>query len=113
MARTTRPWREIRRGESDPDRKARITALERAMLDAMALADLREARAVTQVELAGRLGVNQGNVSRLERRNNLYLSTLQEYVAALGGDLQLVARFPDGVEIRLEPRARAAEPATA
>lgn len=102
MARTTRPWREIRRGDSDPDRKARIKELKRAMLDAMALAELREARAITQMEMAGRLGIHQGNVSRMEHRHDLYLSTLREYVAALGGDLELVARFPDGEEIRLE-----------
>ena len=76
----------------------------RAMEDAIALADLRESQSTTQVELAQRLGVNQGNVSRLERRDDLYLSTLRDYVAALGGELELVVRFPDGDEVRIEPR---------
>ena len=76
------------------------------MEDAIALAELRERRGTTQVELAARLGKNQGNVSRLERRDDLYLSTLREYLAALGGELELVARFPDGVEVRIEPKKR-------
>jgi transcriptional regulator with XRE-family HTH domain len=74
------------------------------MEDALALNELRESVGATQVELAGRMGVNQGNVSRLERRDDLYLSTLREYVRALGGDLKLVAEFPDGSEVLLEPK---------
>jgi len=99
-----RPWREIRRGKGVPTRDARVGEHRRAMEDAIALADLRESQSTTQVELAQRLGVNQGNVSRLERRDDLYLSTLRDYVAALGGELELVVRFPDGDEVRIEPR---------
>jgi hypothetical protein len=47
------------------------------------------------VDVAGRLGVSQGNVSELERREDLYLSTLREYVEALGGTLELTAVFDD------------------
>ncbi len=74
------------------------------MDDAVALAELRESVGTTQVELAGRMGVNQGNVSRVERRDDLYLSTLREYVRALGGELKLVVEFPDGSEVLLEPK---------
>jgi transcriptional regulator with XRE-family HTH domain len=80
------------------------------MEDALALADLRERQGVTQVEVATRLGVNQGNISRIEHREDLYLSTLRGYVAALGGELQLVARFPDGAELRVDPTKLAGEP---
>lgn len=104
MARSTRPWREIRRGQGVPDRDARVREHRRAIEDAIALAELRESQGRTQVEIAERLGVNQGNISRLERRDDLYLSTLREYVAALGGKLELVVRFPDGDEVRIEPR---------
>lgn len=76
------------------------------MDDALALAELRERHGTTQVEVAARLGMNQGNVSRLERRDDLYLSTLRGYVAALGGELELVARFPDGTEVRIEPKMK-------
>jgi predicted transcriptional regulator len=54
------------------------------MEDAVALADLRESRQVTQVQLAERLGVSQSNVSRLEARSDVYPSTLHSYVEALG-----------------------------
>jgi transcriptional regulator with XRE-family HTH domain len=77
------------------------------MEDAIALSELRDRFSVTQSELAGRLGTNQPGISRLERREDLYLSTLREYVAALGGELDLVARFPDGSEVKLEPQREA------
>jgi transcriptional regulator with XRE-family HTH domain len=65
------------------------------MEDALRLAELREARGATQVEVSEVLGVSQANISQLERRDDLYLSTLQGYVEALGGKLVLLAVFPD------------------
>ena len=66
-----------------------------AMRDAASLAELRTGRDVTQVELAGRLGIRQSSVSELERRDDVYLSTLREYVEALGGSLEIDVVFPD------------------
>jgi transcriptional regulator with XRE-family HTH domain len=61
---------------------------------------LREAREMTQVHLAKILGVNQAAVSQLERRADMYVSTLQSFVKAMGGELKITARFPEGtVEI--------------
>jgi transcriptional regulator with XRE-family HTH domain len=57
--------------------------------------DLRRAREQTQVEVAKMLGITQDSVSRLEQRTDLLLSTLRNYVAALGGRLSLIAEFPD------------------
>ncbi len=92
----TKPWREIRRDVEDtPAARARGDALTRAMEDALALGRLREARGTTQVEPAGVLGVTQANVSRIEHQDDLYLSTLREYVEALGGRLQIAAIFDD------------------
>ena len=66
----------------------------------MALDELRDAREMTQVHLAKILGVNQAAVSKLERRADMYVSTLQDFVKALGGELKITARFPEGtVEI--------------
>jgi hypothetical protein len=48
-------------------------------------------------------------VSKLERREDLYLSTLRTYVAALGGQLRLVVEFPDGTSVQVEPAARERE----
>jgi transcriptional regulator with XRE-family HTH domain len=69
------------------------------------LARLRASRGSTQIEMAAALAISQGGVSRLERRQDLLLSTLREYVEALGGHLELRAVFPDGsVEIVSPPR---------
>lgn len=59
------------------------------------LKHLREAVERTQEDLAARLGVGQDTVSRIERRSDILLSTLRRYVEAMGGELELVARFPN------------------
>ena len=64
------------------------------------LDELRQARDLTQVHLAKILKVNQAAVSKLERRTDIYVSTLQDFVKAMGGELTITARFPEGtVEI--------------
>jgi hypothetical protein len=62
----------------------------------MPLDELREARAMTQVHLARILNVNQAAVSKMERRTDMYVSTLQDFVKAMGGELKIIARFPEG-----------------
>jgi transcriptional regulator with XRE-family HTH domain len=61
----------------------------------MTLQELRRARKITQVRVAKALGIRQEGVSRLEKRSDLLLSTLRKAVKAMGGDLRLVAAFPD------------------
>ena len=56
---------------------------------------LRKTRGLTQTDIAETLGIKQENVSRLENRGDLLVSTLSNYVTALGGELRLVAEFPD------------------
>lgn len=58
------------------------------------LQDLRKARELTQERMAEMLCIKQENVSRLEKRSDLLLSTLRSYVAAMGGDLKLIVEFP-------------------
>ncbi len=66
----------------------------------MAINELREARQLTQESLAEILGVNQSAISKLEKRTDMYLSTLKNIVKAMGGTLRIEAVFPDGkVEI--------------
>ena len=60
----------------------------------------RLARQLSQETLAESLGIDQSGVSKLERRADLYVSTLRRYVEAMGGSLEIVARFPDG-EVRI------------
>lgn len=69
----------------------------------LSLPKLRESRELSQVELAQRLNVNQGALSRLERRSDMLLGTLRNLVGAMGGELKLIAEFPDRtVRIRID-----------
>ncbi len=67
----------------------------------MTLRELRKARKLTQVRIAKTLGVTQDSVSRLEKRSDLLLSTLRKTVQAMGGNLSLVAQFPDRAPVVL------------
>lgn len=91
----TTKWSDIKRAKIPPGQEAAAAASARALRDALTLAGLRKGRGVTQVELAGRLGKTQGNVSELERRDDVYLSSLREYVEALGGRLEVEAIFDE------------------
>jgi DNA-binding XRE family transcriptional regulator len=61
----------------------------------MSLRDLRKARKLTQARVAKSLGITQDSVSRLEKRSDLLLSTLRKTVKAMGGDVRIIAEFPD------------------
>ena len=61
----------------------------------MTLAKLQEARVRSQAQIAEKFGIKQTAVSRLERRTDMYLSTLRELIGAMGGTLQITAEFPD------------------
>ena len=80
----------------DPVRRARVEQRVKEALKAMPLEGLRDARQLTQVQLAQVLNVSQGAVSKVERRTDMYISTLRSYVRAIGGDLQIRAVFPEG-----------------
>lgn len=67
----------------------------------MALDELRIARQKTQEQLAETLNVNQAAISKLERRTDVYVSTLRRYIEAMGGRLEMRAIFPEG-EVRIE-----------
>ena len=88
-------WAKIR-GEMPPEAQVRLDARLKETLASMPLDKMRKARSLTQAAVAERLHVDQGSVSRLEGRTDMYLSTLREYVEALGGTLELRADFPDG-----------------
>jgi transcriptional regulator with XRE-family HTH domain len=85
----------------EPAAQERVKARSGELLRAMALADLRRAQARTQQQLAETLSVNQAWISRVERQTDMYLSTLRGYIEALGGELELSARFENCV-VRLD-----------
>src|SRR5437879_4140119 len=79
-----------------PEQRARVEARAQELIEEeMTLRDLRHAQHLTQERMAELLGVEQENVSRIERRADLLLSTLASYVAAMGGTLRLIAEFPN------------------
>lgn len=105
----TKPFRLLREemDRRDPSARPRVEAIKQEM----ELAELRESLDVTQKELATALEVTQGNVSRIERRDDVYLSTLSNYLAALGGHLEVSAIFPDRTVILTVPAQTGAEEA--
>jgi hypothetical protein len=81
-----------------------VDARSRKLIDAYSLKQVREAVAKTQKDVAAATGIGQENVSRMEQRDDMLLSTLSGYIAALGGRLRLVADMPSApVEIMLQP----------
>jgi transcriptional regulator with XRE-family HTH domain len=90
-----RPFKELRDCMS-PEARARVDRRVRETLLEMSLQELRQrVSGVTQTELADLMKVTQGAISQLEKRHDVLLSNLAEYVRALGGKLELIARFPD------------------
>lgn len=84
-----------------PESRARSREKARRMVRDMALNELREARQLTQQQLAEKLGVRQPAIAKIERRTDMYLSTLRGVIKAMGGELDIRAVFPDGtVKIR-------------
>lgn len=79
-----------------PARRKKVEARAAELIaEEMTLRELRTARKLTQVRMARTLGITQDSVSRLEKRSDLLLSTLRKTVEAMGGNLSLVAEFPD------------------
>ena len=87
----------------EPERRERIEKRAKELIDEhMTLQDIRKARQLTQEHMAKILGIGQDSVSRLEKRTDLHLSTLNNYINAMGGSLKLVAEFPDRSPIILD-----------
>jgi DNA-binding XRE family transcriptional regulator len=90
------------RKELGPARRRKIEARAAQLIaEEMTRHELRRARKLTQVRMAKALGITQDGVSRLEKRSDLLLSTLRQYIEAMGGSLSLVAEFPDRAPVIL------------
>jgi transcriptional regulator with XRE-family HTH domain len=79
-----------------PEAQERARRKAERLMEEMPLNELRAARKLTQEKLAENLHVKQAAVSKLERRTDMYVSTLREFINAMGGELEITARFPDG-----------------
>ena len=79
-----------------PEEQAEIQAEANQLIaEEMTLRELRKAYHLTQMEIAKNLGVGQDSICKLEKRTDLLLSTLANYIQGLGGSLKLVAEFPE------------------
>jgi DNA-binding XRE family transcriptional regulator len=94
-------WSDIK-ARIKPATRARIEAEGRRLSDDLHLSQLRKARGLTQETMAELLGVSQAEVSKMERRTELYVGTLRKFIEAMNGELVLAARFSDGVEIPIQ-----------
>jgi len=93
-------FRELRAGMS-PGALAASATEHLRLLEEMSLHQLRKARELTQAKIAGELHMGQGDVSKLERRTDMYVSTLAGYLQAVGADLEIRAVFPDGRAVKI------------
>ena len=85
-----------------PGVRTRMEAEATRLSDELHLAQLRKARGLTQQAVAELLGVSQAEVSKMERRSELYIGTLKKFIEAMNGELVLAARFADGVEVPIK-----------
>jgi transcriptional regulator with XRE-family HTH domain len=92
-----------------PESQARSEVKAERLIQEMALDELRAARALTQEHLSTILGVKQSAISKLERRADMYVSTLRHFIEAMGGQLEIRAVFPDG-DVRITQFQALAEP---
>ena len=84
-------FKQLRAGMSSGAHAASVEE-HRLLTDEMSLYQLRKARELTQTKIAGELRMAQGDVSKLERRTDMYVSTLASYLQAVGADLASLAR---------------------
>jgi ribosome-binding protein aMBF1 (putative translation factor) len=98
----TRKWAEVRGEKTTRQpgwemgvKEARVALDNRVESFQATLAELRRARRMTQMQLAESLQTSQSEVSRIERQADMVLSTLREFIEGLGGELVLLARFPE------------------
>ena len=91
----TKPWRDVKRSKLSPEALDRVSRSVESELLEMDLRAIRELTGKTQEELAALAEMTQSEVSRLERRSDYLVSTLQRIVQALGGELEVIANFGD------------------
>lgn len=85
-----------------PEQRARVDELTRKLLaEEKTLREIRKAREYSQITVAQLLGMNQGDLSKFERRSDAYLSTIRRYIEAMGGTLELIATFPDTGPVKI------------
>jgi DNA-binding XRE family transcriptional regulator len=90
-----RSFYSLREGMTDRQR-ANVARNVAALREEMTLAELRRARELTQENLGETLRVGQTAIAKMEKRADMYVSNLRRFIQAMGGELDIIARFPDG-----------------
>jgi len=80
----------------NPERRGRINEEVKKALTEMPISELRNARGLSQRVLAEALHIQQPAIAKMEKRTDMYISTLRSHIEAMGGELEIIARFPDG-----------------
>jgi len=99
------------RSKMSPSSKAASAAEYTRLTEELSLQELRRARELTQTSIAAELEIAQGDVSKLERRTDMYISTLANYLHAVGAELEIRAVFPDGHAVKITQFAEEPRPA--
>lgn len=86
--------------QMSPESQARVKKRTREQMVEMLLSELRRSAGVTQESLATTLGIKQPTLSRMESQDDMQISTLRRVIESLGGELEIIARLPDG-DVRL------------
>ena len=84
------------RAKMSPESRAKADAIANQLRAEYPLHALRRARGLSQEVVANTLHVSQANVSKIEQRTDVYISTLRSHIRAMGGELEIRAKFPDG-----------------
>jgi ribosome-binding protein aMBF1 (putative translation factor) len=84
------------REKMSKESQARAASMAAEMMAEIPLSELRQARGLSQKMLAEVLNIKQPSVAKLEKRTDMYISTLRSHIEAMGGHLELVAQFPEG-----------------
>lgn len=84
-----------------PESKKWVEEKVQAEEKEMALRELRQARRITQAQLADNLGIKQPSVAEMEKRTDMYVSTLRSLIEGMGGQLDIIARFPNA-DVRIK-----------
>ena len=91
-----------------PEVRKKAEVITKKLLLEMHLNELRKARKKSQTVIGKKLNIKQAAISRIENRTDMYISTLRDYVKALGGELEIVARFQD-MDVKIDQFKELAE----
>jgi DNA-binding XRE family transcriptional regulator len=92
----TRKFSELE-AKMSPEARNRVNQMVQEALAEMPLNELRNARGLTQEMLAEALNIQQPSIAKMEKRTDMYISTLRSHIRAMGGELEITAKFPDGI----------------